>query len=280
MSDYNSRPTRMKKTWVDEFPVSVHIADDERVHQIEGKYGIIAFAVLIKLFCKIYGDKGYYMEFKERDAAVCATRFNIPLVVLLEIVSDCLHIGVFNKPKYDEYKILTSAGIQKRYMYLTERRLNVCILPEHSLLNKSEITEIKQIKRPRKDKSEREYELKSDPIRPQDIVSPFGRRLAAALSKCNPAHITMTHTELHAVTPIWERLYASVNIEQEMGHAEQWLIVNKQTRTNSVKYLGNWFRRALNRVRDYRPMPDRAIDANKYSFEKQSNGGTNGETNR
>ena len=49
---------RPLKSGVDYFPLDVIMNDDVRL--VEAEFGIVGFALIIKLYQRIYRDKGYY----------------------------------------------------------------------------------------------------------------------------------------------------------------------------------------------------------------------------
>jgi hypothetical protein len=55
-----------------------------------------------------------------------------------KIVGDCLAEGIFSKDMFDVHKILTSSGIQKRYMHVTKRREKRTIEKDYCLVQLSD----------------------------------------------------------------------------------------------------------------------------------------------
>lgn len=123
---------RTLKQGLDYFPLNVNL--DDKVELIEAKFGLVGFAVLIKLWQKIYSNS-YYILWTEERKLIFKKQININLELLDEIVKDCLNWGLFDKTMFKKYKILTSKGIQSRYCEITQRRKEVEILEAYSLLN-------------------------------------------------------------------------------------------------------------------------------------------------
>lgn len=122
------------KDGIDYFPLDVQV--DDKFDLIEAEFGLTGFAVVVKLFQKIYGGFGYYCEWTKDVAMLFGKRlgFNPGDNVVSEIVSASIKRGIFDREKYEKYKILTSYGIQKRYFEAVSRRKNISIKNEYLLV--------------------------------------------------------------------------------------------------------------------------------------------------
>jgi len=98
---------------------------DEKFELIEAEFGLTGFAVVVKLFQRIYGGEGYYCEWTNEIALVFSRKNGIGANVVSEIVNATIRRGMFEKTLYEKYHILTSKGIQKRYFKVVGRRNNV-----------------------------------------------------------------------------------------------------------------------------------------------------------
>lgn len=112
-----ARPPRQG---VDYFPLDCHMSDSIKL--IQAEFGLVGYAVVIKLWQKIYSDRGYYTEWGRDVALVFADENKVGANVVQEVVRVCLKRGIFDQRMFDEYGILTSDGIQKRFAEATARR--------------------------------------------------------------------------------------------------------------------------------------------------------------
>ena len=124
---------RPPKEGLDYFPLDVDIAADEKVEFIEAKYGPEGFAVIIHLLTAVYRN-GYYIKWGEIQLYVTGKRINLPVNDLGEIVNQLVNIGFFNKNLYEKYMILTSHGIQTRYIQACEYRKKISMVKEFCLI--------------------------------------------------------------------------------------------------------------------------------------------------
>ena len=124
-----ARPT---KNGLDYFPLNCVLND--KFDLIEAEFGLIGFAIIIKLLQKIYRDQGYYCEWNDDVALLFAKKNELSLDNLSDIVNSALNRGIFDSTLYQNFNILTSKGIQKRYIEATQRRKSVLMKREYYLL--------------------------------------------------------------------------------------------------------------------------------------------------
>ena len=102
------------KEGLDYFPLNVVL--NSKFEIIEARFGIKGFAVIVKLFQHIYGTKGYYCEWDEDVLFVFAKRIGVGANSVSEILNTAIKKGIFDGEMYKKYSILTSKGIQQRYV--------------------------------------------------------------------------------------------------------------------------------------------------------------------
>ncbi|MBQ7071053.1 MAG: DUF4373 domain-containing protein, partial [Ruminococcus sp.] len=122
----------MAKSKLDWFKLDCQL--DDKLELIESEFGLVGFAVVVKLWQKIYGSEGYYCEWNDDVALVFARKVNAGANVVSEIVARCLTRGIFDMGMYKKSGILTSHGIQSRYYECAARRKGEKIKPEYLLL--------------------------------------------------------------------------------------------------------------------------------------------------
>ena len=108
---------------------------DEKFDYIEADFGLMGFAVVVKLFQRIYGGHGYYCEWNNRVALLFAHKIGAGGDVVREIASAAMREGIFSKEMFEKYGVLTSRGIQKRFADVAKRRKEIFDKPEYVLLD-------------------------------------------------------------------------------------------------------------------------------------------------
>ena len=122
----------MAKKKLDWFKLDCQMDDKEKLIELE--FGLIGFAVIVRLWQKIYGSEGYYCEWNDDVALMFAGENHVSVGTVSEIVSAALRRGIFNKNLFEKFGILTSHGIQSRYFDCAGRRENKNLKSEYLLL--------------------------------------------------------------------------------------------------------------------------------------------------
>lgn len=119
------------------FPLNVHL--DDKFELIEAEFGLKGFAIVVKLFQKIYRQQGYYCEWTEDVALLFGKNVGLGGDAVSEIVRAAIKRGIFDSELYDKYQILTSRGIQERYFEAVSRRKEVEVRKEYLLIKVDQI---------------------------------------------------------------------------------------------------------------------------------------------
>lgn len=131
---------RPQKEGLEYFPIDVTMftPTDDKTYYIEAKYGMEGVGLLIKLFQLIYGNNGYYRKWSDKETLIFAKQTGTDINVIKNFILDCINEGIFSKVIFDMYGVLTSRGIQKRYLAATDRRKEVVLFQEYALAELSE----------------------------------------------------------------------------------------------------------------------------------------------
>lgn len=122
------RPT---KQGIDYFPIDVGFFTDVKIRKISRACGSQSTSILICLLCNIYKDEGYYILWDEDLPFVIADTVGVSEGAVKEVLIKSLQVGFFDQELYEKYKILTSSGIQKRFLLATYQRKETAIIPEY-----------------------------------------------------------------------------------------------------------------------------------------------------
>lgn len=106
-----------------------------KIRRILRACGASSIAVIIHLLGNIYGDEGYYMDWNEDVAFLISDSLGIKEGLVAEIVNKALQVDFFSKQMFEDYNVLTSTGIQKRYFKATEKRKKGELKPELLMIN-------------------------------------------------------------------------------------------------------------------------------------------------
>jgi len=130
---------RPRKKSIDYFPLDCILNDS--VKYIEAKHGLTGFAVLVKLWSKIYASEGYYCNWNDKVKFLFCKEHNIDVQLIEVILETCFSEELLNPDIFQKYAVLTSEGIQKRYFKIIKesKRTNREIDPNFCLLGVSSV---------------------------------------------------------------------------------------------------------------------------------------------
>jgi len=129
---------RPQKEGLDYFSLDVDMDQDDKIRLIEAKFKLTGFAIVIKLLMKIYKE-GYFYKWTEREQLLFADYIHEELPLVTEVINEAIKWELFNPELYTKYQILTSSGIQKRYLQAVKKRSEIAMLEEYFLVEEKDI---------------------------------------------------------------------------------------------------------------------------------------------
>lgn len=110
---------RPHKPGLDYFPQDTDIFHDKKIKRLISGFGAKGFMIHEYIKTLVYGDKGYYIK-NDNDFAFDVADFlgnGITEQLVKETIAGCIKLGLFNESLVDRFGILSSSGIQKRYLF-------------------------------------------------------------------------------------------------------------------------------------------------------------------
>ena len=127
---------RKVKEGLDYFTLDCNMND--KIKLIEAEFGIKAFAIIVRLYQKIYSERGYYCEWNEDVAllfiASLGGNSGVSKSLIDVILAASIRRGIFSEELYERYGILTSKRIQEQYFDAVSRREKVEVEKEYLLV--------------------------------------------------------------------------------------------------------------------------------------------------
>ena len=113
------------------FRLDCDLFQDRKLKRLMRRWQNDGLAVYLALLCEIYRDKGYYIV-----ADTCLLDDDRTS----NIFRDCIELGLFDRQLYEHRELLTSRGIQARYLdIMAVLRRKAGIDAEYSLISSEEI---------------------------------------------------------------------------------------------------------------------------------------------
>lgn len=128
------------KDGVDYFPVDTDFFQDEKVRLLKAEFGAKGLVILLALLCDIYRGNGYYKVW-DKDACLLmadAVGCGAGPETITQVVHGCLRRSIFDNGVFQMSGILTSAGIQRRYIRAVSAREEIILIREYWLLHEDE----------------------------------------------------------------------------------------------------------------------------------------------
>lgn len=116
---------------------------DRKIKMIKGEFGAKGVVILIYTLCVIYSDNGYYMKWGEDDCYLASEDLGCDCSPNLigEVINRCVKRGIFDEEVFNAFGVLTSHGIQMRFLKAAAKRESIKIIKEYALFSLEELKE-------------------------------------------------------------------------------------------------------------------------------------------
>ena len=132
---------RTNKSGLDYFPLDVNFFQDDKIEFVTARFDEKGELATIKLLCLIYKN-GYYYEWNDDTALLFAKRVgrNFAHSFVKDVVHELVKRGFFDRSIFDSFGVLTSKGIQRRFLQAVYERKEVEIISDYWLIEAPEST--------------------------------------------------------------------------------------------------------------------------------------------
>ena len=128
---------RPRKDGLDYFPLDVNFLSDLKIKKIIRTYGAQAVAVVMSLLTTIYRDNGYFATYDDDLIFIIADELKLEDSYVKDVIEKLIEVDFLSKEQKEKNNILTSIGIQERYLKACERRVKTTLNATYNLLNDS-----------------------------------------------------------------------------------------------------------------------------------------------
>lgn len=118
------------------FPLDCDFYNDRKLRLLTAEFGGKAEAVILRLWCMIYADKGYYLPLSEDDVLLLADSMGRGFTdgYIREVIAGACKRGLFDEAVFANFHVLTSAGIQRRYLEVKAKKRIIPVIKEYWVL--------------------------------------------------------------------------------------------------------------------------------------------------
>lgn len=228
-------------TGIEYYPFNVDFFDDDKIALIEGEFGVKGSVIAIRLLCKIYRE-GYYYQWGDDECLLFSRKAGADIVhgTVQEVVKGLVRRSFFDKGVYDQFKVLTSRGIQQRYFDAVKRRQKVEVRRELLLVDVSKFPNVHII---------------DDKQKPRTGKQAMAAATENKVQKPTPGILAEEIEEMHN-SPLWLENVAMrfrLTVEQVAARLDEFTIDCRSRGTeghNSIqdaqRHFNDWLRIQLN----------------------------------
>jgi hypothetical protein len=118
---------------------NIDCEQEDNLELVIAKHKMEGYGTLVQLWRKIYRIDGYYCDFKEKNQYLFAKDIGVTLEFLWEVLNTCFEENIFSQSMFEKYAILTSSGVQKRWLRIVKdaKRKDVTIDKKYKLISKT-----------------------------------------------------------------------------------------------------------------------------------------------
>lgn len=127
--------SRPAKTGLDYYPMDVGFLRDKKVRLLRAEFGASSVVFVLYVLSKVYEGDGYYLKWDKDECLIAADELRESPAYIGEVLQGCLSRSLFDERVFQMFGVLTSAGIQRRYLRGCEKRDVIEIFQEYWLLN-------------------------------------------------------------------------------------------------------------------------------------------------
>jgi len=123
---------------IEYFPMNTDIISNPKIKLVVAEFGSkTTWPVLLSLYCKIYRDKGYWIDWCDEDSKLLFAQdeCKVELSVVNEVVNGCIRRSLFDKRVFDLFGVLTSDRIQENYLVAKRRNKSAKFISEFRLIS-------------------------------------------------------------------------------------------------------------------------------------------------
>ena len=124
---------RNMKTGLDYFPLDTDFDSDLELYLLE--HEAVGLAVWIALLQIIYRNKGYYIEYNKDLALLIKRKINVDINAINVCINALIERNILDKGVFEVHGVLTSRGIQKRFLEAIKRRKQIDLIKEYLLID-------------------------------------------------------------------------------------------------------------------------------------------------
>lgn len=138
---------RKAEVGLDYFPLNTDIVNSSKIKLLVAELGPNVWAGLIHLWSKIYREKGYWIDWSDKDMVLLfAEETKLEIGFIEQLVQRCIERKIFDQEVFKKYGVLTSDRIQEVFLEVKKRLKSIelikqyMVIPESVYINRENVT--------------------------------------------------------------------------------------------------------------------------------------------
>jgi len=140
--------SRPQKEGIDYFSLDVNFFDNkEKIRPVIARFGSDGVTLLLYLYCEIYKN-GYYIKVDEDFIDIASMDLKMSQTKIRQMLAYFIRRSLFDDKLFSAVTVLTSRGIQKRYMLVAKERARkngapILVEKDYWLISEEDIPQVK-----------------------------------------------------------------------------------------------------------------------------------------
>jgi hypothetical protein len=248
---------RHTKKGMDYFSLDIDFFSDKKIKILKARYGADGIVLYVYLLCEIYKN-GYYLEIDDDYEYVISDDLNMDSNKVKQVMHFLLERSLFENTLFQSDKVLTSAGIQKRFQLMVKTRAvkNPILIKRFWLLKKEETETFIKVQSflNNSENKEDNSEKNNDNSEKNDIkeskVKESKEKNKSTIAEGSEKPIILLPLKSGEDYPVqketldyFKEIYPTVDILRELKKMQAWLYSNAdkgKTKTGIKRFINNW----------------------------------------
>lgn len=128
---------RPMKDGVDYWPLDVDFLTCDEIRMIRTQFGAKGVLIAVALINECYKSAGYFKKWDDDCCLLMADAVSCGITpeLISQVMQECVRRSLFDNKVLNVHSVLTSAGIQRRYLRMLNNRNEIEIIKEYWLLD-------------------------------------------------------------------------------------------------------------------------------------------------
>lgn len=121
------------------FPLDTDLLSNRKIQRLTRQYGCTGLSIYLAVLCEIYRTNGYYIPYHEDFCFDIAFTLTLDEKTVDKVIRFCVEIKLFDAALLETRGVLTSFGIQQRFLEICKRNV-IRLDPDLEIVSENGLT--------------------------------------------------------------------------------------------------------------------------------------------